>query len=67
MDVETCPDCGVKMVNGVCPECGKPATKSETAVPTTQSQTAPGSRPPGWGSTSSTNSRSSSSGGFGNG
>lgn len=63
MDVEACPDCGVKMINGFCPECGKPAVKSETTVPV-QVQAVPGSRPPGFGSTPSQNSRTSSSGGM---
>ncbi|MDD5072025.1 MAG: hypothetical protein PHQ42_04820 [Patescibacteria group bacterium] len=29
MDVKTCPDCGVKMVNGSCPECGRAEKSTE--------------------------------------
>ena len=31
MDVQICPDCGVKMVNGLCPECGKPSAEEKSS------------------------------------
>ena len=62
MDAQTCPDCGVKMVNGVCPECGKKAGFEKRDLAENQINC---SRPAGWGSTPSRGPKTSSSGGFG--